>query len=88
MLTILTNKLVSNLITLQTSCGENLDVTGFVSQLVVSLTQNRCNQIRNKLYELEELIPQSGSNDSVEKNACSFGCSLLKELAFKFLTYA
>ena len=25
--------------------------------------------------------------DGVEKNAFSYGCSLLKELAFKFITY-
>ena len=30
----------------------------------------------------------SGPMDGVEKNAFSYGCSLLKELAFKFITYA
>lgn len=34
------------------------------------------------------MIPQSSAQDSINKNAFSYGCSLLKEFAFKFLTYA
>ena len=39
------------------------------------------------LNALSEFIPSSSATDSVEKSAISYGCSLLKELAFKFLTY-
>ena len=48
MLTILTNILVSNLITLQMRAprGENLDATGYISKLVSSLTQRSCKDIK------------------------------------------
>lgn len=88
MLTIMTNILVGNLIALQTQAQAGaIDVHTFVDSLVVCLTQPACKEIRTKLNDLDVAIPQSVSQDSVEKNALSYGCSLLKELAFKFLTY-
>jgi len=90
MLTILTNFLVSNLIALQlrkTKSNEHLEALSFISELVVSLNQPKCDDMRAKLSNLDRSIPISASNDTIERNALSYGCSLLKELAFKFVTY-
>ena len=59
----------------------------YVQQLVQCFNQPACKEIRPKLNSLDASIPISQAQDPVEKNAFSYGCSLLKELAFKFLTY-
>ena len=55
---------------------------------MTSLTQKRCPDIQLSLNALSSAIPLVEENDSIEKKAFNYGCSLLKELAFKFLTYA
>ena len=84
MLTILTNILVTNLIAIN---SDSSVVGGFIDQVVVCLTQSACPKIRARLNELDSVIPKAKAQDSVEAIATSYGCSLLKELAFKFLTY-
>ena len=96
MLTILTNILVSNLIALSVKSPAQ-DVTAYIGELLACLTQKQCSEIKLRLNSLDQLIPRAdkktageGSDQDtvVEMNALSYGCSLLKELAFKFLTYA
>ena len=90
MLTIFTNILVTNLIDLQlqrAKDGEQLGVIGFVQKLVHCLTQDDYQNIISKLHQLDAEIPTSTPRDSISKNACSYGCSLLKEFSFKYLTY-
>lgn len=86
MLTILTNILVSNLIELGQK-SRDLDVPGFINELVASLTQKRCPQIKLSLNALSGALVDAQESDCIEKKAFNYGCSLLKELAFKFLTY-
>lgn len=88
MLTILTNILVSNLIALSVRSPAQ-DVTAYIGELLACLTQKQCSEIKLRLNSLDQAIPRAdSSNVAVEINALSYGCSLLKELAFKFLTYA
>lgn len=85
LLAILTNILVSNLLALK---SHGHDPTPFIRLLVESLSRENCAEIKLQLNSLAHQIPCSTAiEDSLEKNAMSYGCSLLKELAFKFLTY-
>ena len=86
MLTILTNILVGNLITLPKVIEPNF-VRGFVNSLVDCMRQPAYSDIRSKLNELDAAIPITSPSDSIVRNALSYGCSLLKELAFKFVSY-
>ena len=88
MLTILTNILVTNLANLELQHPDEIHVSSFISQVVNSLTQKRCPDIKLGLNALSAAIQTASVGDSDEKNASNYGCSLLKELAFKFLTYA
>lgn len=84
LLAILTNILVSNLVALK---SYGLDPASFIGLLVQSLSRLNCSEIKLQLHSLANKIPSSTSSDTLEKSALSYGCSLLKELAFKFLTY-
>lgn len=76
LLTILTNILVSNLLLVNVS-----GTSTFVTALVNCIRQG------GNVSSLEAYIPQCTSKSSSEEIAFSLGCSLLKEFAFKFLTY-
>lgn len=78
LLTILTNVLTDNLLKL----GED-KVFDFVKRITCQTRKKRDLFFSN----LEAYVPVCSSQSSVEEIAASVGCSLLKELAFKFLTY-
>lgn len=80
LLTILSNILITHLLVLDAGKTD-----AFVAGLGQAIKETKCGE--TSLNAVNSLVPACPSSASNEQIAMTLGCSLLKELAFKFVTY-